>query len=71
MSIRFRDGAGPPETKVDVNGEPRAVIAFGSGFFALSVDVIGGLLIQVDHALSSIETLAENAPPSAASTENG
>lgn len=67
-SIRFRDGVGPPETTVMVNGEPKAAIAFGGGFFALSVEVIGGLLIQVDQALSRIEALSEVAPPSQAST---
>lgn len=71
VSIRFRDGAGPPETKVDVNGDPKVAIAFGSGFFALSVDVIGGLLVQVDQALPRIEVLPEEAPPSLASTEKG
>ncbi|HEY8501907.1 MAG TPA: hypothetical protein VIL21_04430 [Solirubrobacterales bacterium] len=70
-SIRFRDGAGPPETKVQVNGEPSAVVAFGSGFFALSIDVLGGLLVHVSQALSMIESLPEAAPPSRASTEKG
>jgi hypothetical protein len=70
-AIRFADGAGPPETDVYVNGEPKAQIAFGGGFFALSVDVIGGLLVQVDQALSRIEALSEEAPRSRASTEKG
>jgi hypothetical protein len=67
-TIRFADGAGPPITDVHVSGEPKAEIAFGSGFFALSVDVIGGLLVQLDQALERIEALTEDAPSSRAST---
>lgn len=75
-SIRFKDGAGPPYTGVDVNSHPSALIAFGSGFFALPIGGIGALLVQADHALSLFEGLPEEAPLSQAakkraSTEKG
>jgi hypothetical protein len=70
-SVRFRDGRGPPLTKVEVKGKPTALIAFGSGFFALPVDGIGSLLVHTDKALSLIEALPEKAPASRASTEMG
>lgn len=58
-SVRFRNGAGPPEAHVQVNGEPSAIIGFGSGEFSLAVDVIGDLFMHVNEALSRIEALPE------------
>lgn len=58
-SVRFRNDAAPPEAHVQVNGEPTAVIGFGSGFFSLAIDVIGGLFVQVNEALARMETLSD------------
>lgn len=70
-TIRFRDGLGPPLTTVTVTGEPKAVLAFGSGFVSFSIDVIGGMLVCVHEALSQIEELPEEAPLSRAAIEAG
>ena len=58
--VRFRDGCGPPETEVQVKGQPTADIAFGSGPFSLSLGALGKLLTATDDALSRIAVLPDH-----------
>jgi hypothetical protein len=67
--IRFRSGLGPPHTQVKVQGNPRALVAFGGGPVALSTYQISMLLVHADGALLTLSELAETASLSAASQE--
>lgn len=69
--IRFRSGLGPPHTKVKVEGEPSALVAFGGGPIALSTYEIAMLLLHADEALIRFEGLPDEAPPSPAFTKKG
>ncbi|HKB50043.1 MAG TPA: hypothetical protein VKC63_01270 [Solirubrobacterales bacterium] len=61
-TLRFRDGLGPPQVKVEVEGEPSAEIAFGSGSFTITPGGLAGLLEHTARALAAIGALP-NAPP--------
>ena len=58
-TVRFRDGRGPPDTRIDVTGEPTVTLAFGGGFFAMTTAGIGGLLVHTSRILALIETLPD------------
>lgn len=69
--IRFRSGLGPPQTEVKVEGEPRALVAFGGGPVALSTAQISMLLVHADDAVLRLQALSDEAPRSQASTKKG
>lgn len=69
VRIRFRSGLGPPDTKVKVQGNPKALVAFGGGPVALSIEQISMLLVHAHGALLALGGLAETAPLSTASLE--
>lgn len=60
-TVKFRGGK-PPETGVDVTGEPTATIGFGSGFFALPIEGIAALIGHAAVALNEIGVLPDEAP---------
>jgi len=65
--IRFRSGLGPPHTKVKVEGEPRALVAFGGGPVALSTYQISLLVMHAQSTLFMLGQLADEAALSNAS----